>query len=384
MYRGPDHDGHADEKIGIAWPPGGPRVVWQVPMGLGFSSVSPVGDAAYCNGEKDGKECCWKLDSRTGKLQWRTPIDQAISDRQGGDGPRSTPTVRGDYVFVLGTYLKLDCLNAKDGSRVWRVDLQKEFGGQVPQWGSAASPVLDGDRIFLNSGAGKDKSLMAFDPATGKNLWAKESDELVHASPTPATIDGVRQIIFLTASGLVSLEPESGAVLWRYAFPHKTSTAASPVVGGNMIFCSAAYGVGSACVEVHKAGDTFTVKELWRKRGKLMNHWATPVYSDKYLYGLFEDESALRCVEMASGNVMWSQGKSQVWRGGTVFVNGCVLVQEPDGDLVLVKADPTAYKQLARCKPLDGKCWTMPTVGDGRIFARSDKQVVCLDASTIA
>jgi outer membrane protein assembly factor BamB len=268
---------------------------------------------------------------------------------------------------------------------VWRVDLQKEYGGQVPGWGSAASPVLDGDRIFLNCGAGNGKSLMAFDSATGKNIWAKESDDLVHSSPTPATIDGVRQIIFLTGSGLVSMEPQTGAVLWRYAFPHKVSTAASPVVGGNMVYCSAAYNVGAACVEVHKSGDKFTVRELWRKPRKLMNHWATPVYFDKYLYGLYEDSPAsLRCVEMATGNIMWSQSKREIWRGATVFVDGFVLVQEPEGDLVLVKADPAAYKELARCQPLQGKCWTMPTISDGHIFARSDKQVVCLDVSNLA
>jgi outer membrane protein assembly factor BamB len=384
MYRGLEHDGHTADKIGTSWPSGGPHALWRAPMGLGFSSVSPVGDAAYCNGAKDGQECCWKLDAKTGKALWIQPIDQEIMDNQGGNGPRSTPTISDDHVFVLGTYLKLDCLNGADGKRVWRVDLQKEFNGKVPQWGSAASPVLDGGKIFLNCGAGNGKSLMAFDPATGKNIWAKEDDKLVHASPTPATIDGVRQIIFLTASGLVSMEPETGSVLWRYSFPHRTSTAASPIVGGNMVFCSAGYGIGCACVEVHKIGDTFEVKELYRKPGKLMLHWSTPVYSKGHLYGLFEDGSALRCVEMASGVIKWQQAKPQVWRGGTVFTNGCVLVQEPDGNLVLVKADPTAHKELARCQPLSGKCWTMPTISDGRIFARSDEQIVCLDVSMIA
>lgn len=383
MYRNASHDGHSDEKIAKEWPKDGPKVLWKVPMGLGFSAVSVAGKNAFVNGEKDGQECCFCLDANSGKTNWVHPFDKAITDRQGGDGPRSTPTVDGDHVYLLGTYLKLICLTT-DGKPVWQVDLQKQYGAKVPGWGGAASAVLDGDAIFVNTGGGKGRSLLAFDKSTGKQLWATQDDGLVHSSPTVATIAGQRQVVYLTATGVVACKPEDGTVLWRYAFPHKTSTAASPIVGDDMVFVSAAYGVGAGCCKITKSGDTFTAQELWRTPGKLQNHWTTPVFYDGHLYGLFKEPAALRCIEMATGKEKWAglAGK-EIWRGATIFVDGCVLVQGNEGDLYLVEATPEKFNQLAHCKSLSGKCWTMPTVANGRIYARSDHEVVCLQAAAL-
>src|SRR5258706_13254727 len=202
QYRGANPDGKSDETIQKTWPSEGPRIVWKVPMGLGFSNISVAGGKAFCNAEREGKEYCVALNGDNGTEVWATPIDDSIQDRQGGDGPRSTPTVDGDRVYVLGTHLKLMCLSAADGKPVWTVDLKREYDVKEPRgWGRAASPVIDGDRIFVNGGGGKGRSLLAFDKGTGKNVWASEDDGVVHSSPTPATILGVRQIIFFTAKG---------------------------------------------------------------------------------------------------------------------------------------------------------------------------------------
>ena len=256
MYRNATHDGHSDEKILKTWPEGGPKVLWKAPMGLGFSAVSVVGNRAFVNGESDGKECCVCLDADTGKEVWKAATDSSIKDRQGGDGPRSTPTVDGDFVYVLGTHLKLTCLKIADGSVAWSHDLRKEFGGEELQWGNAASPILDGDRLFVNAGGGRGQSLLAFDKKTGKDLWAKEDDKVTHSSPTVATIHDVRQVIFLTQRGLVAVKPEDGTELWRWDFSYSTSTASSPIVGGDFVYCAAAYSVGAgACKMSAVAGD---------------------------------------------------------------------------------------------------------------------------------
>jgi outer membrane protein assembly factor BamB len=357
-------------------------------MGKGFSTISVSGGKAFCNAERDGKEYCVALNGENGTELWATVIDESIQDRQGGDGPRSTPTVDGEHVYVLGTHLKLLCLNVADGKPAWTADLKNEYGGKEPRgWGSAASPVIDGERIFVNCGAGKGQSLLALDKATGKKVWAAEDDSLVHSTPTPATIHEVRQIIFLTGTGLVSVKPEDGKVLWRYTFPHKTSTAASPVVGNDMVYCSAAYGVGAAACRIVKTDSGFEAKELWRAEGKLMNHWTTPIYKDGYLYGLFKEPSSLRCIEMATGKEAWNQPNFS-WRGATTLVDGCILVQDSNpkkdreaGDLVLVEASPKGYHEIARCHPLDGQSWNMATIANGRIYARSAKEAVCLDVS---
>jgi outer membrane protein assembly factor BamB len=338
-----------------------------------------VGDKAYCVAARNEKEVAVALDSNTGKELWATPLDNEIKDRQGGNGPRSTPAVDGDRVYYYGTYLKLTCLNAADGKVVWQKDLKEEFGGKEIGWGHAASPIIDGDLVFICAG-GQGQSLLAFNKKTGEVAWKGQSDGPTHASPTPATIHGTRQVIFRTDQGLVSVVPQSGEVLWRYSFPHSVSSAASPVVGGDFVYVSSAYGVGASAAKISKEGDTWTANEQWRKRNALENHWTTPVYKDGYLYGLYKKGNGLRCIDMKTGEEKWSKGGFG-WEGATTLVGDHVLVQNNRGDLVLVKATPDGYEEVARAQAVEGKAWTMATVANGRIFARSDREAVCLDVS---
>ncbi len=401
QYRGPNHDGRSDEKITKEWSAGGPPVVWKASMGLGFSSVAVAGGRAYCNGEKDGKECCFALDAETGKQLWMTPIGGSIKDRQGADGPRSTPAVNGDRVYLYGIYQELVCLDAATGKDIWKHDLRKENNWNITEigiskWGGAASVVVEGDLLFVEGG-GPGKGMMSFDKTSGKLAWAHGDDLMTHSTPTVATIHDVRQIIFLTRKGLVGCEPKTGKELWRYEWDkvggNIASEAMSPVVGGDIVYCSASYKQGSgACQVTRKVDGTFAAKELWRVRGDTMeNHWTTPVYQDGYLYGLYKKPFQLRCIDIKTGKEMWVKG-GFTWQGGTTLVDGCVLVQDDGGDLVLVEATPKGFHELSRCKPLKGQCWTMATIANGKIYARSTNEggkgaagasgaIVCLDVA---
>ena len=224
----------------------------------------------------------------------------------------------------MGTYAKLACLNAADGKQVWLHDLKAEFGGKDIGWGYAASPLIDGDLVFVCAG-GEGQSLLAFNKTTGVLVWKGQSDGHTHATPSPATLFGTRQIIFRTTKGLVSVLPATGDVLWRYDFAYKTSSAASPIIGGDMVYVSQAYGIGSACVKVAKEGDKWTATEMWRD-ASLQNHWTTPVYKDGHLYGLYKQGDGLRCIEMATGKTKWSKG-GFAWQGATTLIDGNVLVK---------------------------------------------------------
>ena len=376
QYRGVNHDGKSPEAISKSWPDEGPKTVWKVPMGEGFSAVSVVGGHAYCFASRDEKETVIAMEEGTGKELWAVPIDKKIHDGQGGNGPRSTPAIDEGMVYVLGTYGQLVCLNAEDGKIVWQHSINDEFGGKTIGWGYAASPVIEGDLVLV-CGGGQDQSLLAFNKKTGAVAWKGQSDGMTHATPTPVTIFGTRQVIFRTDQGLVSVVPTSGEVLWRYNFPHRTSSASSPIVGDDMVYISSAYGVGSGVCKLSKDGDKWNVAELWTNKD-LQNHWTTPVYKDGYLYGLYKNGDGLRCIEMATGKQAWTKG-GFAWQGATTLVDGDVLVQNDRGEIVLVKATPEKYEELARAQPLGGQCWTMATVSDGRIFARSMTEAVCLD-----
>ncbi len=386
QYRGSNHDGSSPERISKSWPVEGPRVVWKAPLGDSFGSFAVAGGKAFCFiqrsiGGKD-MEVAVALDANSGKELWAVPLGKATYDRQGGDGPRSTPTVDGKRVYFLGAYQMLTCLDGDTGKKIWQHDLVGEFGGSIIKWNNAASPVMDGNLIFVNAG-GAGQSLIAFNKIDGKPVWKAEDDAPTHSSPVPATIHGTRQIIFLTQKGLVSVLPASGKVLWRFAYPFQISSASSPIVWSNIVYCSAAYGVGAGACTVLKTGNDFTAKQLWRREGDLMTHWTTPVCKDGFLYGIYgkhDPTAPLKCVDIATGKEIWSQPAFGSG-GATILVDNCVLVQCERGPLILVEPTPKGYHELARAQIYAGKCWTMPVVSNGKIFARNTKEGFCLDVS---
>jgi outer membrane protein assembly factor BamB len=224
---------------------------------------------------------------------------------------------------------------------------------------------------------------MSLKAGDGSVVWKAESDKMTHATPVPATILGVRQVVFFTQTGLVSAEAGSGRVLWRYPFRYSVSTAASPLVAGDIVYCSAGYGVGSAAVRVAKDGEGWAVKELWRLAdNRVANHWSTPVIRDGFLYGMFGFKEygrcALKCVELATGKEMWS--KADFGPGGVILVGDKLLVLGDRGQLVLVEPGVEGYRELARMQAVSGKCWNHATFSGGRVFARSTKEGVCLEA----
>lgn len=401
QYRGPNLDGISAESISAKWPAGGPKVVWKAATPNGFSSFTVADGRAYTIITRDAQgapqETVVALDAKSGRELWAQPIGIAkyghdggnagTPDNKGGDGARSTPTIDGNRVYAISSDLLLVCFDAATGKRVWARDVMKEHGGKNITWKNAASPVVDGGMIFM-AGGGAGQALLGLDKGTGRTVWKSQDDTMTHSTPTVATILGTRQVIFFTQTGLVSVAPANGGVLWRYDFPFKISTAISPVVCGDIVYCSAGYGVGGGAVKLSIAGNRFTAKEIYRFPGdkQIANHWSTPVFKDGYLYGMFQFKEygtgPMKCVEAATGKVMWE--KPGFGPGNVTLVGGKILALSDAGDVVLVEATPKAYQEISRARVLAGKCWSTPIVSDGRIYARSTKEAVCLDVSTKA
>jgi outer membrane protein assembly factor BamB len=393
QFRGPTHDGASAEKILAKWPASGLTEVWKVPLTDGFSSFAVADGKAFTlvTREVEGanQEVCVALDSKTGKELWAMPLgiakfdgggDNGAPDNKGGDGPRSTPAYDDGKVYTYSSRMVLKCFDAETGKVDWSVDMIKDHGGRNIHWENAASPLIEGDLVYV-VGGGAGESLVAFDKKDGKVVWKGQDDGLTQSTPIAATILGERQVIFFTQAGLVSVMPKTGDVLWRFPFQYKTSTAISPVVSGDIVYCSAAYGVGAGACMIAKADGKFTATELWKQPANVIaSHWATPVCHDGYLYGLFGQarfaKAPLECVDMKTGKVLWSQ--EGFGPGGLTFVDGHVLVLSDAGDLVLVKASPAAYTETARSHVLAGKCWNVAAVSDGEVYARSTKEGVCV------
>ncbi|MCF7708575.1 MAG: PQQ-like beta-propeller repeat protein [Verrucomicrobia bacterium] len=396
QYRGPDHNGISKEDIKLEWPASGPEVLWKVPVNKGFSTFTIADAKAYTLELRDingaATEVCVARNAESGEIIWTTPVGNAKYDgggdtgargNRGGDGPRSTPSIVDGKVYVLSAYLKLFCINAASGDIVWRKDLVEEFGGKVIGWQNAASPLVEDELIIVNSNA-DEESIIAFNKDDGTLVWRTTNEKLTHASPIAATILGKRQVIFFTQFGLVALDPTNGSELWRYKFPYNVSTAASPVVAGDIVYCTAGYGVGSAAIQLSNENGRFTVKELWRNPGnKLCNQWSTPVYYDGYLYGIYGHkefgDAPLKCLDLATGEEIWS--KDGFGPGGVLLVEEHIIVLSDAGTLFVVEATPEGYEEVSKFEAIDGKCWNTPSICNGKIYARSTEEGVCIDVS---
>jgi len=391
QYRGPHGDGISSETV--SWPSAGAKKVWETETKTGFSSFV-VGDKkafTLVTRDVDGAPMvmCVALDTTNGKQVWATPTgvanfpkggDSGAKDNSGGDGPRSTPAFNDHRVYVYSADMVLECLDAVTGKPVWQHDIGKEFSGRNISWKSAMSPVIDGKLVYV-AGGGAGESMLAFDKTTGAVVWKSGDDAMTHATPTVATIHGVKQVLFLLKSGVVAVEPATGKALWSFPLTYRTATACSPVVDGDIVFCTAGYDVGGAACQVKKSGDKFTAEELWRVRNNdLGSLWSTPVVKDGYLYGMISykkfADGPLKCVDLKTGAIKWQEPG---FGAGNVVLSGKNLVAlTDDGQVVFVEANPEKYKEIGRVKAIEGKCWSTPALSDGRVYVRSTRQGACV------
>jgi len=396
QYNGRDHDRTSSEVIALRdWGEAGPPAAWKVATNAGFSSFTVADGMAFTLisrfHESSERETCVALDAATGRELWSAPLstpeydgggDAGTDENKGGDGPRSTPSYADGRVFVLDSNLLLACFDAKSGESLWRRDLVAEYDGRLIRWQSAASPLVDGGRVFV-AGGGEGQSLLAFDAATGELIWKTGDERMTHATPIAATLHDFRQVIFYVQSGLISVDPATGQELWRQEYDYRTSSAASPVVFEDLVYVSAGYGVGAGAFAILEEQGEWSVEFLWRKRNDLINHWSTPVCKDGYLYGMysFKDygDGPLQCVELATGEIQWSA--DGFGPGNCILVGADLVALSDTGELVLIEAVPDEYRELARAEVLSGKCWSSPAFVDGQVYVRSTQEGCRLDLS---
>jgi outer membrane protein assembly factor BamB len=375
-YRGPGGDGRSGETgLVRGWGGDGPRVLWRLPLGEGYSGMAVAGGRVYTMFASGGDEFALCVDAATGKERWRFRTDANRFDDM-GSGPRSTPTVDGSLVYVLGAQGKLYALEAANGRKVWSVDLVADLGGRVPRWGVSASPLVDGDLLLVDAGGRGGKSVVALDKRTGKQRWAASDDVAGYSTPLIVSIGGLRQALFFTGTQLVAVDPANGKVFWRK--PWRTEydvNAAMPVfIPPDKVFISSSYDTGATVLRVTRQGQGAAAEEVWRSR-VMKNHFNSSVLHGEYLYGF--DDGTLKCVHAATGETKWAERGFA--KGSLLYADGQLVILSERGLLVLVEATPQAYRERARSQVLQGKTWTMPSLADGRLFLRTERELVALD-----
>ena len=297
------------------------------------------------------------------------------------EGPRAVPTIDGERVYTFGAAGMLHAIDMATGKATWVVDTVRAFGSRKGFFGRACSPLVEGDLLIVHVGGTGGAGIVALDKATGRLRWKASDDEASYSSPVAANIGGRRMVLALTRQGLVGLDPANGDMLVRKPFRssiQSSVTAANPVVLGDGVFLSEAYGTGAALWRITPSGP----RQVWASNDALSNHYATSVPHDGFLYGFHGRQDVpprpmLRCVEAATGTVRWST--EPLAAGSLIFADGKLIVLTELGELILAPATPDAFAPTGRMQVLGFGTRALPALSAGRLYARDARQLICID-----
>jgi outer membrane protein assembly factor BamB len=377
QWRGPQRDGRSEE-TGLLqqWPAGGPPRLWQAGgAGEGYSSFSASDGRLYTLGARGGTEYVMAFDAASGRKLWETPNGTRFRNEQ-GDGPRGTPTVDGNRLYAFGGSGELSCLDAASGKKHWSLNVVTAFGGNVPYWGYSESPLVVGDRLVINAG-GRRASIVAINKMDGKTIWQNHSDEAGYSSPMLLRTGSLQQVVFFTGQRALAVEPRDGRLLWTYnRASNGTANIATPVVRGNRVFFSSAYGTGAGLVQVKAAGAVAAAEEVYFTRD-MRNHHSSSVLVGDVLYGF--SDSILTALRFETGQLAWRN--RSVGKGSLIYADGRLYLYSENGVVGLAEANPTEYREHGRFSiPAEGRpTWSHPIITVSRLILRDQDRVYAFD-----
>lgn len=368
-FRGPEWDGKSAETgFKKQWTAPIP-VEWERELGAAFSSFAVVGGRLYTGGTRDGMQTLVCLDANTGDEIWTRPLESEYKEAQGGDGPRATPTVADGRVYMLGALGRLLCVDANDGKEIWARQLKHR-----PTWGYSASVLIEGELAIVSAGE-SDGGLLALNRLDGKEIWKASDDVAGYATPYAFALGDKRYIVGFLGRSAIVVEAATGRIVWKTEW--RTSfdvNASAPIFADGKLFLSSGYGHGCAQYEVKPNADGLDVRPVWDSRN-LRNKFQSCILHDGYLYT--SDEKGLRCVSWNRADKLWELPRS---RHGTVLLaDGNLFFLTEDGELQIGPATPQGWKPTTKQSVLDGRCWTLSVLSDGRLYVRNLTKVKCLD-----
>jgi len=394
QWLGPTRDGRAPAgPLRTDWATKPPKLLWSTPCGGGFASFAVVGDLLVTQDYADGVERVLGLDRRTGAVAWSVsvPVDYAGFDPNFANGPRATASVAGGRVFAVtadGQLLAIDVpARGATAAIAWRHDLLGEFGSPRPTWGVSRSPVVHGDTVIVQPGA-KGAMLVAYDRATGAEVWRTPGDPLGYSSPTVATIGGVAQVVAVGGTRMVGADAGTGRELWSVPWATQfNGNIATPIAVEDYVFISSAYAKGCGLFRVSPSGDAFKAETVYfRPRRVMQNHHSNCVSRGGFLYGYDGDE--LRCVNLRKGTVVegWDAldgANKPVGKGCVVLAGDKLLGLTQTGTLFVADADPAAFTLRGELPGVltGSRCWALPVLVGGRVYLRDDAKIVAYDVA---
>lgn len=381
QWRGPDRTGISSETgLLTEWPDGGPPLVWRTEgLGSGYGSMAVVGDRLYLQVARGRTSSVVALDRSDGREVWSRALGPTALRMQTpqGAGPRGTPTVDGDRLYVLTESGDLAALTT-DGDLMWTRNILADFGGRQLPWLVSESPLVDGDHVVVTPG-GRGAAMVKLDKTTGELVWASSdlSDLAAYSSIVAADVDGVRTYLTFTNSAAVGVRASDGALMFRYLrAANPIANVATPVYADNRVFFSSGYDTGGGLLHLAAEDGRVVASEAYFTR-ELRNHWGSMVLVDGYLYGY--NDLILTCLDFATGERMWRA--RSVGKGTLIYADGHLYIQGENNELALAEATPEEYRERGRIRiPDQGwPSYAQPVISDGHLYVRNQGVVLAYD-----
>lgn len=375
QWRGPKRDGISREtNLLTNWPSSGVPLLWKVPGGDGFSSLAVSEGRLYTMVDRDGAEWVICLDTETGMELWKVRSADSYKEYQGGNGPRSTPTIDQERVYTLGATGALFCLDKKSGKVEWQRNILQDFGAENLHWGTSTSPLVEGELLLVNVGA-PGASVVAFNKHNGEVVWKTLDDIAGYSSPIAITVDGVREIVFFGGKSIFGVSPQDGSLHWRHPWMTLSEmNIATPIFSDPYLFVASGRGTGSGVFRLGRNGDSVKADVVWSDT-IMQNHFNSCVLIEGHVYGF--DNSILKCVRLEDGETVWAD--RSVGKGALIAAQGHLFIVGERGMVGVAEASPEAYREVGRMQVLEYKSWTPPALSGGKLFIRDQKNIACLD-----
>lgn len=380
-WRGPAFNGVSTEtEWSSDWPANGPVILWRANAGVGFSSMAVVDGRVYTMGNTGGQnknketqqDVVYCFSAGNGELIWKYAYKHVLEPKYYEGGTSATPTVNGGRVYTLSKHGHALCLDAVNGRVIWEHDLVKEHNFRIPTWGFAGSVVVLGDLLLINAGTHG----IALKSADGSLLWSTGTEKAGYSTPVVYETGGSRMMAVLGEESFAGVETAGGRVAWT--IPWKAShdeNIADPVIVGDWIFLSTHLASRASLFKVD--GDNIT--EIWHNKN-LLSWMNTPVVLKDHMYGINARNKSLQCMKIDDGSKIWEEkgfGQGQIMMAG----DRIIAIKE-NGTLVVARATPEQYQELASASIMKNKCWTVPVLSGGRIYVRDAMgDLVCLDVA---
>lgn len=378
---GPNRNGVAEnEQIVDSFPEKRPRILWDSPVGEGYSGVAVANGIAIVFHRLGDAEVAEGLDATTGKSLWKREFAASYAGGVNSDhGPRCVPVIHKGSVYLFGAAGDLHAVDLKSGKWRWSRATDSEYQPVESYFGVGSTPIIEGDKLLANVGGRKGAGIVAFNLADGTPAWKATEENASYSSPTAVTLDGVRHVIFVTRLSALSIDPENGAVRWKFRFgaPGPTVNAATPQVVDGQLFLSASYGIGAVCRKIGKS----STEPVWNNNETMSSQFSTSVPYQGFLYGVDGRQDAglgrLRCFNPKTGSVQWTQERFPI--ANLIVADGKLVIVTDDGELVLASASPESYTELARARLSRSTTRALPALANGLLYVRDATSVKCVD-----